>query len=179
MEEDAPQRERPTLTQDPPCPCGRGVRTCPPNSRGGGSAEAARHCPAVLGRSHLGWWAIAPFLNCLGTDEAWLALVVKNPPANAGHVDSIAGSGRSPGGGSGNPLQYSCLENPMDRGTWWATVWTQLKQLSTYAGTRRPWDSQTGRIRVDASESRVQQPQVSEPERGPGPEGVCPSHLGL
>ena len=54
-----------------------------------------------------------------------VALVVKNLPANAGAargVDSIPGLGRSPGGGYGNPLQYSCLENPMDRGAWWATV---------------------------------------------------------
>ena len=52
-------------------------------------------------------------------------LVVKNLPANAGDIrdsGSIPGSGRSPGGGNGNPLQYSCLENPMNRGTWWATV---------------------------------------------------------
>ena len=48
--------------------------------------------------------------------------VVKNLPANAGDADSIPGSGRSPGGGHGNPLQYPCLENPMDRGAWWATV---------------------------------------------------------
>ena len=48
--------------------------------------------------------------------------VVKNPPANAGDTDSIPGAGRSPGEGNGNPLQYSCLENPMDRGAWWATV---------------------------------------------------------
>ena len=46
----------------------------------------------------------------------------KNPPANVGDPGSVPGSGRSPGGGSGNPLQYSCLENPMDRGAWWATV---------------------------------------------------------
>ena len=54
-----------------------------------------------------------------------MALVVKNPPANAGDIrdaGSIPGSGRSPGGGHGNPVQYSCLENPMDRGHWWATV---------------------------------------------------------
>ena len=49
----------------------------------------------------------------------------------------IPGLGRSPGGGRGNPLQYSCLENPMDRGAWWATVhkveksWTGLKKLGT------------------------------------------------
>ena len=51
--------------------------------------------------------------------------MVKNQPANAGDIrdaGSIPGSGRSLGGGNGNPLQYSCLENPMDRGTWWATV---------------------------------------------------------
>ena len=54
-----------------------------------------------------------------------MALVVKNPPANAGDVkDSglMPGLGRSYGGGHGYPLQYSCLENPMDRGAWWATV---------------------------------------------------------
>ena len=46
--------------------------------------------------------------------------VVKNSPVNAGDVGSAPGSGRSPGEGNGNPLQYSCLGNPMDRGTWWA-----------------------------------------------------------
>ena len=48
--------------------------------------------------------------------------VVKHPPANAGDMGSILGSGRSPGGGNGNPLEYFCLENPMDRGAWWAAV---------------------------------------------------------
>ena len=47
--------------------------------------------------------------------------VVKNPPANAGDMDSISGLGRSPGGGNGNPLQYSCLGNLTDSGTWRAT----------------------------------------------------------
>ena len=51
-----------------------------------------------------------------------VTLVVKNPPANAGDVGLIPGSGRSPGEGNGIPLQYSCLENPMDRGAWRATV---------------------------------------------------------
>ena len=54
-----------------------------------------------------------------------VALVVKNLLAKAGDtrdVGSVPGSGRSHGGGHGNPLQYSCLENPMDRGAWWATV---------------------------------------------------------
>ena len=51
--------------------------------------------------------------------------VVKNPPANAantGNMGSVHGLGRSPAGGNGNPFQYSCLENPMDRGAWQATV---------------------------------------------------------
>ena len=51
--------------------------------------------------------------------------MVKNLPANAGDTgdaDLIPESGRFPGGGNGNPLQYSCLENPMDREAWWATV---------------------------------------------------------
>ena len=54
-----------------------------------------------------------------------VVLVVKNPPANAGDlrdVGLIPGSGRAPGGGHGNPLQYPCLENPVDRGAWRATV---------------------------------------------------------
>ena len=64
----------------------------------------------------------------------------KEPAANAGDIrdaGSVPGSGRSPVGGNGNPFQYSCLENPMDRGAWQTTVHrvtksrTRLKQLST------------------------------------------------
>ena len=47
---------------------------------------------------------------------------VKTSACNAGDLGLIPGSGRSPGEGNGNPLQYSCLENPMDGGAWWATV---------------------------------------------------------
>ena len=57
-------------------------------------------------------------------------LVVKNLPVNAGDprdVGSIPGLGRHPGGGNSNPLQYSCLENPMDRGAWRATVHSLTK----------------------------------------------------
>ena len=70
--------------------------------------------------------------------------MVKNFPANEGDVrdvGSIPGSERSPGEGHGNPLYYSCLENPMDRGAWWATVdravqsWTQLRRLSIHTFT--------------------------------------------
>ena len=69
------------------------------------------------------------------------ALVVKNPPAREGDirdVGSIPGLGRSPGEGHGSPLQYSFLENPMDRGAWQAMVprvaksWTRVKQLGTH-----------------------------------------------
>ena len=48
--------------------------------------------------------------------------MVNNSPANAGDVGLIPGPGRSPGGGKGNPLKYSCPENPTDRGAWWAAV---------------------------------------------------------
>ena len=74
----------------------------------------------------------------IGTSQ--VALVVKNPPANSGDirdVDSIPGSGRSPGGGHGNPLQCSCLEDPMAREAWWTAVYevaksqTRIKRLSS------------------------------------------------
>ena len=74
--------------------------------------------------------------------DSQIVLVVKNLPANAGDIrdtGSIPGSGRSPRGGHGNPLQYSCLESPMNRWTWWADVhwvtksWTWLKRLSMHA----------------------------------------------
>ena len=48
--------------------------------------------------------------------------MVKNPPANARDMGLITESGRSPGGGNGNPIQHSCPENPMDKGAWWATI---------------------------------------------------------
>ena len=57
--------------------------------------------------------------------------VVKNLPANAGDKGLIPGSGRSSGDGNGNPFQYSYLENPMDRGAWWATVHGVTKKLNT------------------------------------------------
>ena len=70
----------------------------------------------------------------VGTSQ--MALVVKNLPANGGDTGSVSGWERSPGGGNGNPLQYSCLENPMDRESWQATAhrvtksWTQLNDFS-------------------------------------------------
>ena len=68
--------------------------------------------------------------------------MVEKPPANAGDagdVSLIPGSGRSPGGGNGNPLQYSCLGNPMDRGAWWATVHGVTKS-QTRLSTAHIWD---------------------------------------
>ena len=56
--------------------------------------------------------------------------VVRNPPANAVDVCSVHGSGRSPGGGNSNPLQYSCLGNPMDGGAWRAIVHGVAKELN-------------------------------------------------
>ena len=77
-----------------------------------------------------------------------MVLVIKNLPACAGdirEVESIPGSGRFPGGGHGNPLQCSCLENPVDRGAWRATVhgvtksWTRLSN-SAHMHLEGEWD---------------------------------------
>ena len=91
-------------------------------------------------------WDICTWI--LWSRASQVVLMVKNPPANSGDIRDrglIPGLRRFPGGGHGNPLQYSCLENPMDRGGWWATVHnatesrTRLKWLSTYTlYTRMP-----------------------------------------
>ena len=82
-----------------------------------------------------------------------MVLGVKNLPANAGDLrdaGSIPGLGRSPGGGSGSPLWYSLLENPMDRGAWRVTVHrlaksrTQLKRLSTHVRMGERWRNLMG-----------------------------------
>ena len=57
----------------------------------------------------------------------------KESACNAGDLGSIPGSGRSPGEGNGNPLQYSCLENPMDGGVWWAAVYGVTQSNTTEA----------------------------------------------
>ena len=84
--------------------------------------------------------------SVLGASQ--VVLVVKNPPANAedtgdtgSDTGSIPGSGKFHGGGNGNSLQYSCLENPMGRGAWWATsmglhrVWQDWVSTTTFPGT--------------------------------------------
>ena len=69
-----------------------------------------------------------------GIGASQVVLVVKNPPDNAGDRGLIPGSGRSPGGQHGYPFQWSSLENPMDRGAWWATVhWVSKSQTTTEA----------------------------------------------
>ena len=111
------------------------------------SSQHPKHQPLPF--KHISKWMLS-FLTSVPSSQSWLsdefirqvALGVKNTPVCAGEVrdlGSIPGSGRSPGEGNGNPLQYSCLENPMDGGAWWATVCgvskrqTWLKQLSTHA----------------------------------------------
>ena len=95
-----------------------------------GSNLGLPHCRQSLDYllSHQGVWA------------SQVVLVVKNPSANAGDITDmgwIPGLGTSPGGGHGDSLQYSCLENTMGRGAWWPAVygvaqsWTQLKRLSS------------------------------------------------
>ena len=88
--------------------------------------------------------------------------VVKNPPTNA--------LGRSPGEGHGNPLQYSCLENPMDRGAWWATV-----QGITRVGHNRSNSTTTGPLRPQpCRDSGRKRRQVGSAERGAGRGGTPP-----
>ena len=74
--------------------------------------------------------------------------VIKNPPANAGDLGLIPGSRRSSGEGSGNPLQYSCLGNPMDRGAWRATVHGSKRVRMAENAYTEPWDTVTFRVRM-------------------------------
>ena len=93
-----------------------------------------------------------------GARDSWasqVALVVKNPPANIGDIRDmgcIPGVGRSPGEGNGNPLQYSYLENSMDRGAWWLTVhgvtksWPRLSTFSYMCVTLNVGTSRHGMV---------------------------------
>ena len=82
------------------------------------------------------WPHILLHMNLSFSKASQVALMVKNLPVNGGDIDagSTPGLGRSPGGGYGNPLQYSCLEDPMDRGAWQATV-----HRVTKSQTRLKW----------------------------------------
>ena len=85
-------------------------------------------------------------------------LVVRNLPANAEDVrdaGSILGSGRSPGGGHGNPLQYSCLENPMDRGAWWATVHGVAESATEQGGTNETETETETKAKLNTAQTEV------------------------
>ena len=92
----------------------------------------------------------------------------KEAACSVGDPGSIPGSGRSPGGGTGNPLQYSCLGNPMDREAWWALVqvvaknWIQLsnqeKVMAPHSSTlawKTPWMEEPGRLQFMGSQSQT------------------------
>ena len=110
--------------------------SCLENPRDGGAWWAATY---GVTQSQTRLKRLSSSIAFIGASQ--VALVVKNQLAKAGDIDMclIPGSGRSPGGGHCNPLQYSCLENPMDRGVWRATVhsaaksWTRLKSLDRIA----------------------------------------------
>ena len=101
------------------------------------------------------------FERVLWSWASQVASVVKNLPANARDtrdLGSIPGLGRSPGGGNGNPLQYFCLENSMDRGAWWATVhgitksWVQLSKAQSVSSFLNlfliSWNGRSGNVRI-------------------------------
>ena len=113
-----------------------------PGDRVGDRGSIHGTAGALLLKVRLGRWEdrvmrilnTTPRINSFGGPLVSLGFggtVVKNPPASAGDAGLIPGSGRSPGGGNGNLLQYSCLENSMDRGAWWATVTGVAKELDT------------------------------------------------
>ena len=84
-----------------------------------------------------------PAQNLLSGSGLISGSVVKNPPANAGNTRDpslISGLGRSPGEGNGNPLQYSCLGNPMNRGAWRATAHGSCKRLRCDLPTKQKFD---------------------------------------
>ena len=86
-----------------------------------------------------------------------MTLVENNPPANEGEArdtGSILGSERSPGEGHGNPLQYSCLDNPIDRGTRWATVHGVVKS-QTQLSTHTPHEITLSRLSKRFMEQRI------------------------
>ena len=88
-------------------------------------AASVRHSGLCLAGSISQMFASGFAIVTIVTGASQVATVVGNPPANAGDIrdsGSVCGSGRSPRGGHGNPLQHSCLENPVDRGAWRATV---------------------------------------------------------
>ena len=94
--------------------------------------------------------------------------VCKEATCNAGNVDSILGLGTSPGEESGNPSQYSCLGNPMDRGAWWASSWS-LKESDMTEGLSMSWNtfgkdgSTSARTTVGINRSELTPPWSQQP----------------
>ena len=92
----------------------------------------------------------------ISVSPAWqvslVTQMVKNLPTNAGDAGSIPQVGRSPGEGNDSPLQYSCLGNPVDRGTWWATV-QGVARVGHNLVTKQQWSDlgTLGRDRVDST----------------------------
>ena len=126
--------------------------------------------PLFLPILSFGWYNLRFYIQFIWVSH--MALVVKNPPANAGDwglPSSIPGSGRSPGGGHGNPLQYSCLENHMDRGGWQATVhWV------TKSRTRLTWLSTHAISTKDRKELKPERPAMAPPRSSSGkPLSTC------
>ena len=111
------------------------------------------------------------------TGASQVVLVVNNLPANARDIDVglIPGSGRSPGGGHGNPLQNYCLENPMDRRAWWATVHgvaksqTRLKRLTTHTRIDDFMGLSTSHFCIPAAKSLQSCPTLFDPIDGSPP----------
>ena len=110
-----------------------------PSSRksSGPSDQSRVSCISCTGRGILCPYILVRVYNFMDLSVVYVS-EVKASACNAGDLDSIPGSGRSPGEGNGNPLQYSCLGNPMDGGAWWATVhrvaksWTRLSDFTFF-----------------------------------------------
>ena len=99
-------------------------------------------CALIVKDSLQDWMGLESLQGCLSNTSFPGGLVVKNPPASAGDavgIGLIPGWGRSPGEGNGNPLPYSCWENPMDRAGWLATVHAVAKELDTTDWAHDRW----------------------------------------
>ena len=122
--------------------------------------------PGLIRLSLLLWGSFLTgvFLDVLHFLDFPVGSVVKNLPANVGDSGLISGSGRSPGGGNGNPFQYSCLGNPKDRGAWWATVY----------GICHDWATRT----ITATAKSLQScPTLCDPIDGSPPDSPIPGIL--
>ena len=111
-----------------------------PSSNNSGKLLEYRHSQRVQisGTSLMVQWLRLHTPNARGLGGFPGGSEVKASTCNVGDLGSIPGLGRSPGEGNGNPLQYSCLQNPMDRGAWWATVHEVTKESDTTEHAHTP-----------------------------------------